>query len=269
MTEIPSWEPPVYSLAPPLDPAYFERRSKSGERRSVRGIARRRGIPLLAAAAIVALLVSDVDPGASGFWREHQVITSLVTGVVLTLIAVFVLERVLAARDRRRWRAVGLMVAGKFEAIEIEEILAIHVYEYRRRKGEDVTGKYGEDYLELLPEALEDPETWIGREEQGVPPLVDWLRGFEEELEQILEVWAPVLIAAPGLAAIADAATDLLTTIRCINNELRFGAPASEDGFEGKWEPGQDCRIRLLAALHAHRFAYMRMRGLLAAYERA
>lgn len=262
MTELPPFEPRVFSLAPALEPEEFRRRATS-EEGSARGRAWRYGALALAVAALAALVVSDFVSGSSAFWREHQALTSLLTGVILTLIAVFVLERVLASRDRKRWRSVGLMVVRKFEAIEIEEILAIHVLEYRRRMGSEGSLAEEADYLRLLPEALEDPETWCG--EEDVLPLEDWLRGIQEMLEEILEIWAPVLIAAPGLAAIADAATDLLTTIRSVNSELRFGAPR-EPGFDGRWAPDADRTVRLIAALQAHRYACARLHGLVTAY---
>lgn len=263
MTEVPPFQPLVYERAPPLVPEEFARRA-SDERRGTRALAWRWGIPALALLGLAALVASDFLPGANAFWREHGVLTSLLTGVVLTLIAVFVLERVLASRDRRRWRSVGLMVAEKLDAIEIEEVLVAHVLDHRRSIGAEVTPAEEANYLAMLPEALEDPRTWAGQEE--VPPLADWLGDIEERLEGILEIWAPVLIAAPGLAAIADAATDLLTTIVCVNAALRNGEPDGAAGFEGKWAPEEDRTIRLLAALRAHRFAYARMQGLLASY---
>jgi hypothetical protein len=245
-----------------LVPEEFARRG-SGERNGTRGLAWRWGIPALACLALAALIASDFLTGASAFWREHQVLTSLLTGLVLRWSPVFVLERVLAARDRRRWPSVGLMVAEKLDTIEIEEVLAAHVLDYRIRLGADGTEAEAAAYLEVLPEALEDPLTWDGNEE--VPPLADWLDTIEKRLEEILETWAPVLIAAPGLAALADAATDLLTTIVYVNGALRSGEPDAEV-FGGKWGPEEDGTIRLLAAVRAHRFAYIRIQGLLAAY---
>lgn len=156
------------------------------------------------------------------------------------------------------------MVAGKFDVIGVEELLAILVFESRQRLGFEGNSEEIANYPDLLPEALEDPQTWARERES--PTFTERLDGAVEILEETLEIWAPVLIAAPGLAAIADAATDLLITIRSVNSEFRFGEPKSKKGHEGLWAPDTERTLRLLAALRAHRYACMRMSRLLRAY---
>jgi hypothetical protein len=259
--QLPPYELRTFRVTPPLSPEDFERRTRRNREARERGRVFRYGIPLGIVIAVLLLIASDFVPPLARFWREHQVVTSLLTGALLTLAAVFVLDRILSARNRKRWRLLGLMVCEKLEWGDVEEILALQVYAYVRRQ----TGAYPPeeaDYLGRLPEALEDPDTWASPE--GGLSMEEWLGQEKDELEGILTSWAPVLIAEPGLAAIADAATDLLTTIGHVKGALLFGEPKAPD--EGVWDPAGPRWQRLLAAIHSHRYASVRMYELIDAY---
>jgi hypothetical protein len=263
MTEIPPREVTLYSLSPALSPQDFEQRRRLNRKAQGRERVLRVGVPLGIGALVVLLVISDFVPAWSSFWREHQAVTSLVTGAVLTLAAVFVLDRVLTARSRRRWRSLGLMVCQKLEWVEIEETLVMEVQEFAKRR----TGSYIKemvDYLDLLPEALDDPKTWASTED--ALSMEEWLKKEKQEFEEVLTTWAPVLIAEPSLAAIADAATDLLTTITHINGALWLEEPKGPG--EGKWDVNTERWRRLLAAIHSHRYARSRMQDLISAYRK-
>jgi len=150
--------------------------------------------------------------GDSGYWRDHPVVTNLVTDGVLVLAVVFGLDRVLAARARRRWRPLGLLVAQEFDmTAELPEAIACRVYDYCRRVygTADIPEhmRYPDD---ILPLALGDPETWEGDEWEGLPDLVEEAEMARDTLEERIVRWAPVVIDEPELAAIAVSATRLL-----------------------------------------------------------
>src|SRR5215218_8939718 len=81
--------------------------------------------PLAVALALVlALVVSDLEPATNLFWRQHQAITSLVTGAALSLAVIFGLERVLSARSRGRWKPIGVrIVEALIFCVGTEELL--------------------------------------------------------------------------------------------------------------------------------------------------
>ena len=95
----------------------------------------------------------------------------------------------------------------------------------------------GESYSELLLEALEDRQTWEASEE--VPALVDLVDEQRTELEEIISVWAPVMISESDLAAIAASAESLLEAVVQVAAALSYGdAIYHVDGPVDQWEPG-------------------------------
>jgi hypothetical protein len=143
--------------------------------------------------------------GGSDYWRDHPVVTNLLTDGILVLAVVFGLDRVLAARARRRWRPLGLLVAQEFDmTVDLPEVIAGCVYDYCRRVygTTDIPEhmRYPDD---ILPLVLSDFETWEGDEWEGLPDLVEEAERARDTLEERIVRWAPVVIDEPELAAIA------------------------------------------------------------------
>lgn len=222
--------------------------------------------PMLALGVITALAVSDLQPEANLFWRQHQVITSLVTGVALTVAVVFGIDRVLKARSRKRWKPIGVRIVEKLRSsIWTEEMLYYGVLSYCQRTYGESRIPADRSYSELLLEALEDRETWEPTQE--VPPLVDLVDEERTELEEVISVWAPVLISEPDLAAIGASAEKLLEAVTQISAALAYGdASYHVDGPANHWEPGGRLATWLIRGLSELADAAEEMNELAAAY---
>jgi hypothetical protein len=265
--DLPPYEPNRYFSVPAPVPAKFAARSGLGQKRRFTRLLRY-GVPVLIGGLVLALIASDLIAPSNHFWRSHQMIAGLVSGAALAFVAVFGIDRVLAARGKRRWLSFALMVTSDFNRrVGVEELLYVSVDTFRLRHGIDA--EIDGDYLAFLPEALEDRDTWLGGEDEETWALMDWVADEERILTESLSTWAPVLIAEPRLAEIADAAADVLTTMTFVKNTLDFGDPDRHpDDFEGTWAPDSERTEELLTGLRAHRFAEIRMEGLLARYKR-
>ena len=68
--------------------------------------------PAVAVTAVVAIFVSDWPLNWS-FWIQHPLISALVPGLVLILVAAAIVDGFLRRREARRWRQVGSAAAGE------------------------------------------------------------------------------------------------------------------------------------------------------------
>jgi hypothetical protein len=152
------------------------------------------------------LIASDFFAPENRFWSAHQMTTGIITGGALALIAVAGLDRLAASREARRWRPLSLMVIGRIEVhlVGFEETLFVRTMEFCKRTFGRAEVPEGRDYFEVLPEALEDPESWAPVEE--LPSLMEELESQLTESQAEFEIWAPILIADPRLATIGSLA---------------------------------------------------------------
>jgi hypothetical protein len=279
LSDPPRYEPNRYVLTPEPVPAEFSWRF-SPKRPwwrlplPVRD-ATRRAVPALFGLAVLALAASDLNAAGDSFWRSHQMIAGLVGGAALALVAIFGVDRLLAARAKRRWLSFGLMATQDLnQGPGIEEFLYYAVVAFRERRG--LGAEMDEDYLAYLVEALRDPVTWAAEEEEDEDeepnkPLFAWVVGEEVKLATALVRWAPVLVAEASLTDIADAAADVLATMRSVSNILEFGGPERRrpEVLSAVWVADGESAERLLNGLKAHRYAAIRMEVLVERYEHA
>ncbi len=162
--------------------------------------------------------------GGGSFWQGHTIAANFATDGILVLAAVFGLDRILAARTRRRWRPLGLLVAEEFDlTVDLPEVIACRVGDYcKRTYGTFDVPEEMRDPEDIVPAALDDPETWWGEEPEGVPDLVSDAERARDALEERIARWAPVMIVEPELAAIAVSATRLLPAMKRFVSELRM-----------------------------------------------
>jgi hypothetical protein len=221
---------------------------------------------IVALGAITALAASDLQAEVNLFWRQHQAITSLVTGMALTVAVVFGVDRVLKARSRKRWRPIGVRIVEKLSSsIWTEEMLYYNVLSYCQRAFGEANIPPDRSYAELLLEALEDRETWESTGE--VPALVDLVDKERIELEEVISAWAPVLISEPDLAAIGASAESLLEAVTQVSAALAYGdASYRSHGPADQWEPRGRLATWLLLGLSELAEAATEMDGLAEAY---
>lgn len=224
---------------------------------------------MLALGAIVALALSDFHAGTNAFWSQHQVVTSLVTGIALTIAVVFGIDRVLKERSRKRWEPIGMRIVEKLSScIWTEELLYLVTLSHCQTEYGELSIPAGRRYSEVLLEALEDPRAWESAEAYGVPSLVDRVAEERVELEEAISIWAPVLIAEPDLAAVGACAEKLLEAVTQIKAALTYGevTRAMEGGSSNPWEPGGRLATWLLRSLGSLAETSSEMDDLAAAY---
>lgn len=180
--------------------------------------------PLVPPFTIAAVMIATDLTGASSYWRAHPVLTNLVTGGILVLAVAFGLDRIVAARARRRWRTLGLLVTKEFEFIASNgpaDAIACRVMSYcERSTGEaEIPGHL--QYSDVVPLALCDPETWTRDSNFEVPGLLEEVEETKGALEEQIARWAPVVIAEPDLSAITVRAAELLPVMNFLIFHLR------------------------------------------------
>jgi hypothetical protein len=202
----------------------------------------------------VGLIASDFVHPTNQFWSRHQLITGLVTGVVLALLAIAGVDRLIARREARRWKPLSLMMLGRIERgiSEIEESLLTRTQEYcLRHYGFD---EIPEDrhYFQVLPEALQDPASWEPGTEN--PGLLEEVLEQSERSSENLETWAPVLIADSRLATIASNVIARHEAHQSIFNVL-MGLDATLIFGEARNYPRSVMNLNLVVSLVRHRKA--------------
>jgi hypothetical protein len=178
----------------------------------------------------LALAVTDATPSIARFWREHQIWATFATEIVIIPITLVGLSAVLAARERRRWRPLGVWVVDVLHPVtQIGEILWPLVHNWaRERYGE--SEPEGKDYdRDLIPEAFSDPDFW---EPEGDDPetMLDEIRSVSTRAEAETAEWSAVLISEPGLANIAARMPDVLGRLRRLIRELEFAEYVAQSG---------------------------------------
>jgi type IV secretory pathway VirB2 component (pilin) len=224
------------------------------------------------AAVLVAALVgaSDWVPPANDFWREHQAVSGLATGVVLILVAVTGLDRIFANREARRWRALALMIINKLKIRQgnVESSLYSRTLDYCQREYGNCEIPEGRNYFGVLVEALGDRRTWEPADSSGeYPDLLDELGEDLERSEKDLEVWAPLLIANSRLAEIGATAV-----ARQNAGETVLRALALLDVWQESGMPSSvinETSMAIIVALHRYREAVDDFETIVGAYEQA
>ena len=187
-------------------------------------------LPLLGMVAV--LLASDFYADANAFWLQHQVVSSIVTGFALSVAIIFGVERAIRARNRARWRPIGIRIAESFmHRTGMDELLTAVALEHCYRRYGEMEIPEGRNFFEVLPEALQEPESW--RRDTHAPGLMDQADEELEALESLLTRWTPVLISEPDLATIGVAAMKLLDAIRQIRTALLTGHPLGGGPLRG------------------------------------
>jgi hypothetical protein len=233
-------------------------------------VARRRLHPYWAAVvtllAVLALAASELSPEVSAFWQRHQIVTSLFTGTILTLLVVLGLDRLLEARARRRWRPVGTMISREFvNATTLEEFIHCCLLEYceeaygLERLPED------REYREILLEVLQDRAIWETRD--GVAGLLESVSDEERALKEAFATWAPVLIAEPALADIGSSATRVLTAVIYVSVGLSAGFSDDRGGRTASWMPEPYAWRMVCSGLDAYRQAVGQLEAKVASYD--
>jgi len=215
--------------------------------------------------AVLVLASSELLPEASEFWQRHQIVTSLFTGAILTLLVVLGLDRLLEARARRRWRPVGVMISREFaNATMLEEFIHCCLLEYCEATYGSPRVLEDRDYRETLSVALQDRAIWEMRD--GVPGLMESVLEEERALKEAFATWAPVLIAEPGLAEIGASATGVLAAVIQIVAGLSAGFPEEEGGETRIWSPEPYAWRTVSSGLDAYRQAAGRLEAQVASY---
>lgn len=94
--------------------------------RSLKSYRRRTRITaILALLAVVGGVVSDITSNA--FWAQHSFLASLVSGVIVVLLSVAVIDEVLARRRRQRWSVLAQYVM--FELVRNARMMWLGVVE--------------------------------------------------------------------------------------------------------------------------------------------
>jgi hypothetical protein len=215
-----------------------------------------------------ALVGSDLLASGNAFWADHPMLTSLASGALLALGAVFVLDRVIQYRSRRRWRPIAARLAAKLSNLgDADADLTALCEDFCARKFD---GEYpeGTNYFTLLPYVLSQREIWLP--DAFGTYVLQSIGEDKEELEKTLADWGSVLVSDPELAELGSAAQELLDATGRIHAVLNFGRPQSgEDLPIQPWWASDGAGTRyLVEAILLHRDASRRIWRMTERYRR-
>jgi hypothetical protein len=187
---------------------------------------RRLNIAALAAAAVVALLISS-DFYASQFWLSHPATTSVVASLAAVVVSVTIIEVVLQRRAERRWRLLA-----QYGLMELAET-ARTAWGVLASVMDDGGGGPDEaaDPARIL-EILQSPErapALKGRVEAALadPHDRDKLRGLLEHTldtsRGLISRWAVVLTGSSSYSELFDQHVEMISRIHGLWYFLAYG----------------------------------------------
>jgi hypothetical protein len=195
--------------------------------------------------ATAAVIASDAsDHLLSGFWREHSMLSAIVSGLLFIAIGVLVVDDAISALESRRWRRVQRVVWRS---------LTVSLRRFRSRLSFCVTGD------ENGARATSDSGSWDRvklaaaacgqlppRHDVRVRALIrnpEWVGGVRRLLveekdagRELLARWAPLMLASGDLAGELEKVAELNDDISDLERQLRLmqeaASPAAEQVVE-------------------------------------
>jgi hypothetical protein len=178
---------------------------------------------------LAAAIASDFVIGS--FWAKHEMITSLLSSLLVVVISVAVINELIERRERRRWRllAQGVMFALVQSArltwtslVELLDVTEVH------------TGSV-ESLLEAARAALDRRRVSEATRALLADPdrrqrLQRVLERLSDHAGEVIAQWATVLVGAAPYAALLDGHVELQGRLEWLTSVLDHREPAADGG---------------------------------------
>lgn len=165
---------------------------------------RERTLVVILAAVAIGFVLSDVLIASfAGFWRDHAMASSIVSGVFLVLFTALVIDQLLEFREAQQWRESGRSAAADITKAAIDFLEAVQA---------------GSFSVYLQPEEGADPFAFqadvfhSAMSHAGVEPFVaaaDELEDAHQMLLGRLNRWSPLLVSHSSLHGLYQATNEL------------------------------------------------------------
>lgn len=232
-------------------------------------------ILLVIVIAIILVLRGDGD---SGFWADKPMLTSLVSDLIILVLAGTAIERLLRTREELAWRGVAGLACNTIAddiTRRVSALLCVLWKDtgYQPPPVDDSRADGRADRLLPETEVRELPdgrdELAVLRDPAAVPPGAactlpdgrlavlmadqDWrrwasrhLRELHERSRPALALWTPVMLRTPGPRDLLDRAALVVDHVSHLREDLRGSDSAADiDELERRWV-ALDVQARLL-----------------------
>jgi hypothetical protein len=180
---------------------------------------RRLGVTLTLGFAVALTSSELASTGARGFWADHPVTTSLLTGLVLLFAAIFMVDELIKRREEAKYRRLARQArnALTFEVIEIDRLLSTHFLNFTHVAAAeslpaDGIGPRG-DQAEDKARALSSSASW---NERLWPTATQLARSAESTLTS----WSPVLLSNGELTRLANRYAGVVEALRALATHM-------------------------------------------------
>lgn len=206
----------------------MKRRPQPRRSRSLKSYRRRTRITaILALLAVAGGVVSDVTSNA--FWAQHAFLASFVSGVIVVLLSVAVIDEVLARRRKQRWSILAQYVM--FELIRNARMIWLGVVEVaglvttteNQQESVDAAAAQVRDTAGLtaaLTATLDDAD--------GRARLHAEIGFLAEHSDEVLGRWAAVMLNAEEYTEVLDRHVELAGEIAWIAALLDLSDPPDD-----------------------------------------